>query len=134
MNVGLRLIYGEMVGQSPFSRNGERVRNPLVIGGKSHNSPQKSSVCAVPPVGSGKRAVQGEFHIGNGAGNHLLRQKGDGAGSGGVGAGRTDHIGAQHIENTDKSHGCSLPVSVFPALDDRKNSKPVDVFYGCSIS
>ena len=56
------------------------------------------TVGAVALVGTGKGAIEGKVCLDDGAGEHSPGQLGDTQGTGGVGAGGADHIGADDIE------------------------------------
>ena len=104
INLLLFSVNMKMKIQSLFLCDPERIGNTPVIRGEAHNAAQKRPVRAVSPIGPGKRTVKGKIHRRNGAGSHLAGQKSDRAGSRGMGTGRADHIRAQYVKNTDKSH------------------------------
>ena len=57
VDVCLRFIGGEAVGQTPLGGNRKGLPDAGVIGGKSHHAAQQSAIRAVAVVGLGKGAV-----------------------------------------------------------------------------
>ncbi len=84
MYIGLSAVRGKGKFDAALLCNPERIADPDIVRGKSHDTAQKGAVRSVPAVCSGKGAVKCEFRFFQYPAVHFLCKKRDSAGSGGV--------------------------------------------------
>ena len=104
MYVGFYVVRNERIFDSVICRDLEGIADAHVIGGKSHNTAEKSTVRTMTVIGFGKRSIKGKFYFFKRTGEKLSCKQSDSGSSCSMGAGWSDHIRSHDIKNTDKGH------------------------------
>ena len=84
--VGFYVVRNERIFDSVVCRDLEGIADAHVIGGKSHNTAEKSTVRTMTVIGFGKRSIKGKFYFFKRTGEKLSCKQSDSGSSRSMGA------------------------------------------------